>query len=400
MRLTYYILILGFIGQLSAQQTFEPGKVIDSIPVSKTTNETFALYLPTSYEASKASPILFIYEPGGRGRLGIQTFIEASEAYGHILVCSNNSKNGPYERNFAIASNLFDHVFSRFNIDGRQLYLAGFSGGSRLAWTIASMAENIAGVIACGAGMSESKSPILVRQEFAYAAICGDRDMNYKEMLDVVDYLGRTGQDLTLITFQGGHSWPPASEIMQAFDWLALQAHQKGTITIPENKLYQSLERNYAIAKNLETKGNLLGAVENYERVLSSYNDFYKLDSVMTNLEDLKKGSLYKRALKARKAAVAKEKELTGTLLDRFINEFNHLKKIDLPWWEKKLNQLKEKYSGSGDEYELMLDRVLNYLYAMAYSRTNPNLYQASEAQKNFCNALCKLVYPKHVVKQ
>jgi len=400
MRLIFFIFIVGIVYQVKAQQTIETGKLTDSIPVANTTNETFALYIPTSYEPSQASPVLFIFEPAGRGRLGVETFIEASETYGHILVCSNNSRNGPYERNFAIASNLFDHVFTKFNIDERQLYLTGFSGGSRLAWAIASMAENIAGVIACGAGMSESKTPILIRQEFAYAAICGDRDMNYKEMLDVMDYLGRTGQDLTLITFQGGHSWPPAAEIMQAFDWLALEAHQKGTIAIPEDKLYQSLERNYEIATNLETKGNLLGAAENYERVISSYGDLYELDSVITTLEDLKKGSLYKRASKSRKEAVAKEKELTSALYKRFNTEYNNLEKVDLQWWKKKLTQLNDKYKDSTSEFQLMLERVQFYVYAMAYSRTNPNLYQSSEKQKNFCNEISKLVYPETGLKQ
>ncbi|MGB5226730.1 MAG: hypothetical protein WBN55_00600, partial [Eudoraea sp.] len=98
MRLIFFIFIVGVFYPVNAQQAFEAGKLTDSIPVANTTNETFALYLPTSFVTSQASPILFIFEPAGRGRLGVETFIEASETYGHILVCSNNSRNGPYDR--------------------------------------------------------------------------------------------------------------------------------------------------------------------------------------------------------------------------------------------------------------------------------------------------------------
>ncbi len=393
MRLIFYLFLLGVVYQISGQQANKAGEILDSIPVSNTTNETFALYVPTSYEASQVSPVLFIFEPAGRARVGVEAFIEASETYGHILVCSNNSKNGTYERNFGFAANLFDHIFSRFKINEDQMYLAGFSGGSRLAWAIALAAGNIAGVIACGAGLSESTSPILLKQEFSYAGICGDRDMNYKEMLDVKAYLEKSGQDNTLITFSGRHSWPPPAEIMKAFDWLAIQAHLKGKIVIPEDKIYTAYHRNYGSAAKLEASGHLLKAAENYYRVISSYSTFYTLDSVITGLEDLKKGSVYKRALKARKEAVEKEKELTSALYKRFSAEYNNPEKIDLEWWEKKLTQINDKYSDSTSEFQLMLERVQFYVYAMAYSRTNPNLYQASEEQKNFCTKLCKLVY-------
>ena len=106
------------------------------------------------------------------------------------------------------------------------------------------------------------------------------------------------------------------------------------------------------------------------------------------------------RALKARKAAIEKEKEVTSSLYKRFITEYNNPEKIDLQWWKKKLTQLNDKYKDSTSEFQLMLERVQFYVYAMAYSRTNPNLYQSSEKQKNFCKELSKLVYPEAGLKQ
>ena len=137
MKLLRFIVLSCMITQ--AQQSYEKSVLIDSIPVSNAVEETFALYLPEAYDAQVLSPILFIFEPAGRGKVGINAFIEAAEAYNYILVCSNNARNGPYDRNFAIASRLFTHVFSRFNIKEKGIYLAGFSGGSRLASSIAAL---------------------------------------------------------------------------------------------------------------------------------------------------------------------------------------------------------------------------------------------------------------------
>ncbi|WP_297703712.1 hypothetical protein [uncultured Eudoraea sp.] len=400
MRLILCLFLLGVVTQFNAQQTYEPGKLTDSIPVSNTSNETFALYLPTSFVASQASPILFIFEPAARGRLGIQTFIEASETYGHILVCSNNSKNGPYERNLNIAANLFDHVFSGFKINEDQMYFAGFSGGSRLAWALAFAAGNIAGVIACGAGLWKAPSPILPKQEFSYVGICGIRDMNYREMLGIKAYQEEINQDHTLITFEGGHSWPPAEEIARAFDWLDIEAHKKGIKVKTDNELFRSYRHNYEIAEKAEANGHILEAVENYERVLSTYGSLYTLDTVSARLKVIKKESSYKRALKDRTLALEKEKQWTSTFYERFTTDYNEPDKIDMQWWEKKITQLNDKYADGGIEFQRMLERVQYNLFAIAFSRKNPLLYQSNEDQKSFCTELGKLVYLESGQKQ
>jgi dienelactone hydrolase len=393
MRLISYLLVLALFCQANAQQASEAGKLVDSIPVSNTANETFALYLPTTFEASKESPILFVFDPGGRGRIGVETFIEASEAYGHILVCSNDSRNAPYERNFAIAANLFDHIFSRFTIDKDQMVLAGFSGGSRLAWAIALAAGNLTGVIACGAGLSEASSSILQKQDFSYAGICGNRDMNFGEMLNVKTYLTNVNINNTLITFDGGHDWPPPAEITRAFDWLNIEAHKKGKQIKTEEEIQKSYKLNYEFAKKSEAQGDILKDVENYERILSTYGSLFNLDTISSHLNLLKKGSTYKRALKSRNKALTEEKEWTKIFYERFASDYNQPENADMAWWNKKISQLNDKYANAEIEFQRMLERVQFNLFAIAYSRNNPLIYKSSEEQKKFCLALGKLVY-------
>ena len=123
------ILLFNYCSLASQVDDFPIGEIVDSIAVSKTSNETFALYLPSNHKPNTLSPIVFIFDPAARGKIGIHPFIKAAEKYNYILICSNNSKNGPYDQNIKIASRLYDKVFSDFSINPKRVYTAGFSGG-------------------------------------------------------------------------------------------------------------------------------------------------------------------------------------------------------------------------------------------------------------------------------
>ena len=105
------------ISILSQENRLKKGVILDSIWIDHKPGESFSLYLPTQYEAEKAAPAIFIFEPMARGKVGIQPFIKTAEQYGFILICSNDSKNGPYAANYTVANNLFPKVFSMLKID-------------------------------------------------------------------------------------------------------------------------------------------------------------------------------------------------------------------------------------------------------------------------------------------
>lgn len=177
---------------MSQTKDLEKGVLYDSIWVDAKLGESFALYLPNKYNQEIASPAVFIFEPMARGSVGIEPFIKAAETYGYILICSNDSKNGPYEINYAVANNLFPKVLSMFKIDPKRIYTAGFSGGARLASSIAVQSNKIAGVISCGAAFNLKSRGLPSTQSFSYACLMGDEDMNYNELQFTNSYLKKT----------------------------------------------------------------------------------------------------------------------------------------------------------------------------------------------------------------
>lgn len=364
-----FLLCCFCFGYLMNSQSFETGVVLDSLSVVNSQNETFALYLPKNYKPEETWPILFIFSPSGNAKEGLEVFKSSAEIFNYILVCSNNSRNGPYDRNFAIAQRLFNHIFANFNIAKNRTYLAGFSGGSRLANSIAVLSGEIQGVIACGAGLASVPSYMPTAPDYYYVGICGNRDMNYKEMLDTSKYLNRLKFQNTLFTFDGGHRWPPNEQLLMAFELLEIEAYNKGVLQISKDKLKTSYIKNYMFTKKAFTNNNPLLAEEGYKHILKTFSRYYSLDSITKGLETLRKSKTYINAKNQRKKAFEKELLLSQKLISHFTNEFNNPEKINLKWWDKELEKIDKMAEKQNAEIKHMTERLLFKLFAMAYEK-------------------------------
>jgi len=380
---------------VSHAQQFETGKIIDSLSVTNSENETFTLYLPTTYNSNKSSPILFIFSPSGNGKKGVKTFIKSAEAYNHILICSNNSRNGPLERNLNIAQRLFNHAFSKFNILENRIYLAGFSGGARLATAIASVSDQIEGVIACGAGFIPAPNYMPSKQNFSYAGLCGNQDMNYQEMFDVNNYLNRLKIRNTLFTFDGKHQWPPNSQLLMAFNWLEIEALKKGHLEKSTSKIKECYLNDFKRAKTIEKNNQLLMASEHYDRILNTYSSFFNLDSVRQELQNIKKSKRYLNTLKVREKAFEKEDVLNSFFLNRFDKDYKNPKKTSLKWWNREFEKLKTQEAKANIQIIKMYERVRFNIVVTVHSTSKQYNTNMSQQQLLFCESLISLVLSK-----
>jgi hypothetical protein len=73
-----------------------PGQIHDAIRTEADANQTYALYLPSSYDPAKTWPVLYGLDAGARGKLVVETFRDAAEKHGWIVAASNVSRNGPW----------------------------------------------------------------------------------------------------------------------------------------------------------------------------------------------------------------------------------------------------------------------------------------------------------------
>ncbi|MGB5364214.1 MAG: hypothetical protein WBN17_13015 [Aureibaculum sp.] len=391
----YLLLFCCYFSAFSQKDKFNKGEIIDSVLVSANSNESYALYLPLQINLSEFSPIIFIYEPMGRGEIGIHPFIKTADTYGYILVCSNNSKNGPYEQNFEIANRLFSKIFSDFNIHKNRIYTSGFSGGARLASNIANLTQQIQGVVACGAGFSSNNGELPNFGNFSYAAIVGDEDMNFKDMYTTKGFLDRLKMPNELFVYEMNHKWPDQEQILRAFDWMQLEAYNKGIIPTDHQNIKRIYSNYYIQAKMYENENKLLLAFNEYNRIRNNFSKYYKLDSISNKITLLKNNKTYKREKKNLISNFEKETALTESLLEQFKKD---IKKIDpnLNWWITEINKLKKNLEKANNSERKMVNRQLYKMFALAIETVSIGNTVQHINQAILCYDICILIYPKY----
>jgi poly(3-hydroxybutyrate) depolymerase len=131
------------------------GETIPDVRCTDDNAQGYALYLPSGYTADREWPVIFAFDPGGRGLNPVERYRAAAEKYGYIAAGLNNSRNGAWEVTKAAVSAMTRDVAARFNVEKSREYVAGMSGGARVALGVALSSPGIAGVMASSAGYPE-----------------------------------------------------------------------------------------------------------------------------------------------------------------------------------------------------------------------------------------------------
>src|SRR5947199_4446716 len=97
MFVTRFLCVLMLTVSALANEEIPRGRVVERVVCSGDKSQSYALYLPASYSAERAWPILYCLDPGARGRVPVERFHEAAERAGFIVAGSNNSRNGPVD---------------------------------------------------------------------------------------------------------------------------------------------------------------------------------------------------------------------------------------------------------------------------------------------------------------
>lgn len=252
---------------------FEKGVVIPSVACSGGDGQSFALYVPVAYQADKAWPVLFAFDPAARGRMPVELFSKAAERYGYIVIGSNNSRNGPREPVIKAMNAVWQEANRLFTIDKRRVYVTGFSGGSRVSTFFYNVTRNnVAGIIACGAGLSQTVTPERVRPSLYYGLV-GTADFNYREMHHLDGQLDKAGVTHRIKVFEGTHLWPPEDLCLQAIQWMEVQAVKQKLKTVDKEFLQEIFTEDLQRARRLEGEGKIVMAVSAYEDILELFPD-------------------------------------------------------------------------------------------------------------------------------
>jgi poly(3-hydroxybutyrate) depolymerase len=217
------LILLGALAGVAFSQDLTPGQIVDSVKCLADASESYTLYLPSNYSATKSWNVILAFDAGGRGRRGVERYQAAAEKYGYIVAGSNNSRNGPWEVSMHAAQAMSADVHKRFNVNSKRVYTAGMSGGARVAMKVAlEWPGQIAGVMPSSAGFP---SDTVASLAFSVFGTAGTEDFNNVEMRDL-DRDVKTPH--RVVIFEGGHQWLSSDLAMQAVEWMELQAMKTG----------------------------------------------------------------------------------------------------------------------------------------------------------------------------
>lgn len=286
-------------------QDFPRGEVVPRVAARSDTTQHYALYLPSGYSDDRAWPVVFVMDPRGQALVPLERFRPAAERLGYVLLSSYDTRSdvavSPTGR--ALEAMLGD-AQNRLSVDGRRIYLAGFSGTAREAWTYAlRLGGHAAGVIGLGAGLPGDAAVFQLRAAeappFAFFGGAGTTDFNHDEVRALGPKLAALRVPHRIVIYEGAHAWPPEPVFAEALEWMTLRAMREGKAPRDEAWTDSLLARRAGEAREMESGGKLLEALERWRAVAEDFEGVRGVDAADARVAELEEMAPVRRALAA-----------------------------------------------------------------------------------------------------
>jgi len=99
----------------STQEKLEAGQITEHVTCIRNSEQSYAAFLPSTYSEARSWPVVFAFDPGGRGKIPVELMKDAAERYGYIVLGSNNSRNGAWKIESEAADAMLQDAQQRFN---------------------------------------------------------------------------------------------------------------------------------------------------------------------------------------------------------------------------------------------------------------------------------------------
>jgi len=365
------------------------GTVIPKLQTLADASQSYAIYLPTTYNNIKTLPVLFLFDSHAKGKTVVEKYKDLCEKFKYIVAVSNNSQNGLSQDVYpSIIDDFFKDVRSRFKIDSMRIYAGGFSGGARVASMAAFANYSVSALIGSGAGFSGM--PQNFPPNLMYIGLVGNKDFNFLEFLNINAYLDKINVPHQLIIFDGKHEWPTPEKLLEVFYALEFSAMRSKIIPSNHAMINEYLEiENKAIEKFSQQK-LLTDKLDLLKRVVTNLDgltDLFKYNQQIASLEKSKE--------------ILKENEefmqsmgIEQNMMQNYQTAFGSQ---NLQWWQGEIKNLQQTIKQSTNRSKkLSNQRMLNYLSMLAYMYTSGAIKNNQQADIEKYLTIYKLVDPEN----
>ncbi|MEX0290819.1 MAG: alpha/beta hydrolase [Flavobacteriaceae bacterium] len=375
-----FLLCIGVIGTgtLDAQELkLKKGIITDSLKINDSIPESFAVYLPTTFDNKGRWPVIFLLDLKGNSKRALRLFSTAAENQNYILAASNNlSDSLSISQNIIIANRMFNAVSGLFPLHNDRFYTAGFREGGKVAALAPTFVKQIDGVISISASVPNTEI-LTSKNSFHFIGIVGKEDFNYSEMLDGEKVLNRLKYPNNLLIFEGDKRWPDPSYLEKAMQILTLSAMAKGNAAKDEAMVKTSLEQHLKEVDELVLQRKWIDAYELLVETIGIYRPHQNVDSLVARRKLMKKDKNYRAQRRSLNAVLFKESFIKDEYDFNLTEDITTLNYNNLGWWNYQMGELREYEHKPKQEEREMGKRLIGYLNALIEDNIDIELAQS-----------------------
>ena len=353
---TILFVILFAILTISCQHNQkQKGFNITSGKISKT-DVNYDYSIKQSDNQSKI-PLLVVVDPHGSGKYAIEKFEDILDRENGLIIGLNNVRNNtPGFANLIYKA--LNNAVQNFPVDKSKIYLAGFSGGARMAFQYA-INYGCSGLIMCGAGPSYSDN---INIPFPLVMITGTKDFNFIEQYYPPSLEVLKNNNIITLHFKGNHEWPSDSLLLQGYDFISrnnLNVDNSIKSCI-ENSKQQELQKEYLLSFKQLERAYKIAPQKEKENIKNLINELISKNEFKNYIS-----------------------ELQQNLQDESNRNRDYIRAIELKdsiWWKNEIKQI-NKFS-SDEENTLTSEsysRTKAFLGILLFSKTNQLIQQKNQ---------------------
>jgi dienelactone hydrolase len=354
-------------------------------------DQTYALYLPSTYTTAERWPIIYAFDPSARGDRSIEALKAAAEKYGYIVAASNNSRNGPWPPQIEAAQSVSDDTHAILSIDDHRVYFTGLSGGARVAARIAQLCKCAAGVYLNGAGFPSGTPPSAKDTVFPVFTAVGNIDFNFPEVSRLDEALAAAGYPHFLRDFDGPHEWAPSEVAEEALAWFRLVAMKKDLTPRDASFITRQLDAEIARAKSFEQAGNLFYAWREYTQAITTFDGLADVAALRVASSSLASQKAVREGAKRQQHDFEEQKNLVADIASAMSN-FNHANQVlanEVTAAKQKVANLREAADHEKKpDKALVLRRAVADVYVQAMETGSDRIGQG---ELNLAKAYCQV---------
>lgn len=378
------IFLFCFIYQINGQEIkIIKGGVTDSIPVpGQSDSISYSFYAPSDYDPARKWPVVFAFDPEGRGSGTANLFRMAAEEQGYVVVSPNiNLKKEPIDTIVNTSVSIMQSVLSNFPVDASLVYTAGLGEGAQVASTVPIFYKKTAGVMAIG---NSFVNPDYIDRSnpYMFIGLAGDKDYMVYRIEDFLRFYDDLDFPTDVYYFEGKEdTWPQARVVSNAMTGFTLNAIKNNKREANEEFIRKLFQNELDYAEQLRRTRKYYKAYEKLDRMEEKYEDFGLEDEIKDLMKEVKRSNGFRSQRRDFRQAVTYEKEQQDEYEYLLRSDIMSINFENIGWWAYQVDELNKLKDSPNEAKANMAYRLHGYLDFLSKQRYDA--IQASESSIN-----------------